>query len=444
MISSLLTAPEVSAPAEVEPENVVPEDTYLDLTGPDEVLSPTDVRRYRKYKRQEVGEQLSDTPSCQAPRERTHPSLASQVLGGQDSLAGLDAIMRQVPCVEAISVQMIIQAACYVAEVLPHLETSEALRMTPFMTFARHEFCLSDITLLKEKSRQVDAYRLVVEEKDLEILRLNLYLAEEAEKAERAETAEVVRLRGQAFWVKLLRPCVDCRMQEGLGRLGLMSMGLPWKTCFPRVEGLITRMVAGAKKPCLQLFQPDADVWIDISGHINPNCLLKHLSVVATQLFSRAPISPSRHFACHGANFRTEALGRQGIDRITKSFHTVFEWVVAELFSYGLLPDGLGFSSIYVKLVNAYNQKNLTLPGALVFQEWCPAMAISPFVNAHARCDSVKFVEGFLGRCRTGMHVARPFIVFYLQEVSLLGDGRHNRAIGLRKNFLYKVPLDLV
>ncbi|GJR03299.1 hypothetical protein Tco_0526283 [Tanacetum coccineum] len=34
--SSSAAAPEVSAPAEVEPENVVPEDTYLDLTEPDE------------------------------------------------------------------------------------------------------------------------------------------------------------------------------------------------------------------------------------------------------------------------------------------------------------------------------------------------------------------------------------------------------------------------
>ncbi|GKA57671.1 hypothetical protein Tco_0756859 [Tanacetum coccineum] len=35
--SSSAAAPEVSAPAEVEPENVVPRDTYLDLTGPDEL-----------------------------------------------------------------------------------------------------------------------------------------------------------------------------------------------------------------------------------------------------------------------------------------------------------------------------------------------------------------------------------------------------------------------
>ncbi|GKG31507.1 hypothetical protein Tco_0426457, partial [Tanacetum coccineum] len=40
--SSSAAAPEVSevsAPAGVEPENVVPEDTYLDLTRPDEVVA---------------------------------------------------------------------------------------------------------------------------------------------------------------------------------------------------------------------------------------------------------------------------------------------------------------------------------------------------------------------------------------------------------------------
>ncbi|GJT61326.1 hypothetical protein Tco_1004859 [Tanacetum coccineum] len=51
---------------------------------------------------------------------------------------------------------------------------------------------------LKEKLKgKYDARGRLLEEKDLEILRLKSLLAEEAEKAERAETAEVVRLRGQ-------------------------------------------------------------------------------------------------------------------------------------------------------------------------------------------------------------------------------------------------------
>ncbi|GJS93992.1 hypothetical protein Tco_0800960 [Tanacetum coccineum] len=43
--SSSAAAPEVSASVEVEPENVVSEDTYLDLTGPDEVIDTVLVGR---------------------------------------------------------------------------------------------------------------------------------------------------------------------------------------------------------------------------------------------------------------------------------------------------------------------------------------------------------------------------------------------------------------
>ncbi|GJV81149.1 40S ribosomal protein S3-1-like protein [Tanacetum coccineum] len=46
--SSSAAAPEVSAPAEVEPENVVPEDTYLDLTEPDEVATTQSGKSKRK------------------------------------------------------------------------------------------------------------------------------------------------------------------------------------------------------------------------------------------------------------------------------------------------------------------------------------------------------------------------------------------------------------
>ncbi|GJS93993.1 hypothetical protein Tco_0800961 [Tanacetum coccineum] len=51
---------------------------------------------------------------------------------------------------------------------------------------------------LKEKLKgKYDAHGRLLEEKDLEILRLKSLLVVEAEKAERVETEEVVRLRGQ-------------------------------------------------------------------------------------------------------------------------------------------------------------------------------------------------------------------------------------------------------
>ncbi|GJU27466.1 hypothetical protein Tco_1166087 [Tanacetum coccineum] len=64
-----VSAPEVSAPA--EPENVVPEDTYLDLMGPDEVVAT----QLGKSKRKRLGKQ-SDTPPAKQLR-KDHPSSAS-------------------------------------------------------------------------------------------------------------------------------------------------------------------------------------------------------------------------------------------------------------------------------------------------------------------------------------------------------------------------------
>ncbi|GKG42805.1 hypothetical protein Tco_0477103, partial [Tanacetum coccineum] len=43
-----VSAPEVSAPAEVEPKNFVPQDTYLDLTEPDEVVTTQSGKSKRK------------------------------------------------------------------------------------------------------------------------------------------------------------------------------------------------------------------------------------------------------------------------------------------------------------------------------------------------------------------------------------------------------------
>ncbi|GKG59257.1 hypothetical protein Tco_0604908, partial [Tanacetum coccineum] len=69
--SSSAAAPEVSAPTEVEPENVVPEDTYLDLTEPDTLFA----KQLRKYQ----------------------PSLATST--GGKTLAGLRQLMPTSPLV---------------------------------------------------------------------------------------------------------------------------------------------------------------------------------------------------------------------------------------------------------------------------------------------------------------------------------------------------------
>ncbi|GJW44748.1 hypothetical protein Tco_0073547 [Tanacetum coccineum] len=96
---------------------------------------------------------------------------------------------------------------------LPALNSAEAKRCmdyeqlyTEFNVGAARQICLeSEVRSraeheleLKEKLKgKYDARGRLLEEKDLEILRLKSLLVEEAEKAERAETAEVVRLRGQ-------------------------------------------------------------------------------------------------------------------------------------------------------------------------------------------------------------------------------------------------------
>ncbi|GJU92166.1 hypothetical protein Tco_1304589 [Tanacetum coccineum] len=145
--SSSAAAPEVSAPTEVKPENVVPKDTYLDLTGPDEVadkqLMPTSPLVLR--------------PSFQADIQ------AHVVVQSMDY--------------EQLYTEFNVGAARQIC-----LESEVRSR-------AEHEL------ELKEKLKgKYDARGRLLEEKDLEILRLKSLLVEEAE---RAETAEVVRLRGQ-------------------------------------------------------------------------------------------------------------------------------------------------------------------------------------------------------------------------------------------------------
>ncbi|GJY02481.1 hypothetical protein Tco_0360633 [Tanacetum coccineum] len=287
--SSSAAAPKVSAPAEVEPKNVVLEDTYLDMTKPDEVA----MTQSGKSKRKRLVKQSDTLPAKQLRKD--HPSLATGT--GGKTLAGLRQLMPTSPLVLRPSFQADIQAHVVVQSArtvdvpvytavatvtsaqenvgvtptsdvagssqletsegsddsfyeLPALNSAEAKRWyvprwnitndsllddgfscrtlvdrvappgffstlrsmdyeqlyTEFNVGAARQICLeSEVRSraeheleLKEKLKgKYDARGRLLEEKDLEILRLKSLLAEEAEKAERAETAEVVRLRDQ-------------------------------------------------------------------------------------------------------------------------------------------------------------------------------------------------------------------------------------------------------
>ncbi|GKE21739.1 hypothetical protein Tco_1433251, partial [Tanacetum coccineum] len=238
-----VSAPEVSAPAEVEPENVIPEDTYLDLTEPNEVATT----QSGKSKRKRLVKQSDTLPAKQLRKD--HPILATGT--GRKTLAGLRQLMPTSPLTLRPSFQAYIQAHVVVQSartadvpvytaaatnvgVTPtsdvagssQLETSKgsddsfyelsALNSaeakccmdyeqlyTEFNVGVARQICLeSEVRSrteheleLKEKLKgKYDARGRLLEEKDLEILRLKSLLAEEAE---RAETAEVVRLRDQ-------------------------------------------------------------------------------------------------------------------------------------------------------------------------------------------------------------------------------------------------------
>ncbi|GJW52209.1 hypothetical protein Tco_0093560 [Tanacetum coccineum] len=243
-------APEGSAPAEVEPENVVPEDTYLDLTEPN-TARPGEVATTQlgKSKRKRLVKQSDTLPAKQLRKD--HPSLATST--GGKTLAGLRQLMPTSPLSLGPSFQPDIQAhvvdqSARNADVLVYiaaatvtsargnvgvtptsdvagssqLETSkgsddsfyELLALnsakakrcmdydqlyTEFNVGAGQQICLeSEVRSraeyeleLKEKLKgKYDARGRLLEEKDLEILKLKSLLAEEAEKAERAETAE--------------------------------------------------------------------------------------------------------------------------------------------------------------------------------------------------------------------------------------------------------------
>ncbi|GJZ48899.1 hypothetical protein Tco_0603089, partial [Tanacetum coccineum] len=233
--SSSAAAPEVSALAEVEPENVFTKDTYLDLTEPDEVVAT----QSRKSKRKRLGKQSDTLPAKQLRKD--HPNLTTGTCG--KTLAGLRQLMPTSPLVARIADVPVYTAAATVTFArenvgitptsnvaessqletsegsddsfyeLPALNSAEAKRCmdyeqlyTEFNVGAtRQIFLESEVRSraeheleLKEKLKgKYDARGRFLEEKDLEILRLKSLLVEEAEKAERAKTAKVVRLRGQ-------------------------------------------------------------------------------------------------------------------------------------------------------------------------------------------------------------------------------------------------------
>ncbi|GKG03891.1 hypothetical protein Tco_0314278, partial [Tanacetum coccineum] len=101
-VGSSAAATEVSAPAEVEPGNVIPEDTYLDLMGPDEVVA----MHLGKSKRKRLRKQSDTLPAKQLRRD--HPSFATST--GGKTLAGLRQLMPTSPLVSKPSFQGDIQA----------------------------------------------------------------------------------------------------------------------------------------------------------------------------------------------------------------------------------------------------------------------------------------------------------------------------------------------
>ncbi|GJR11623.1 hypothetical protein Tco_0794275 [Tanacetum coccineum] len=109
--SSSVVAPEVSAPAEVEPENVVLEDTYLDLTKSDADLVTTRPKEVAatqpgKSKRKRLVKQSDTLPAKQLRKD--HPSLATST--GGKILAGLRQLMSTSPLVLRPSFEADIQA----------------------------------------------------------------------------------------------------------------------------------------------------------------------------------------------------------------------------------------------------------------------------------------------------------------------------------------------
>ncbi|GKD61043.1 hypothetical protein Tco_1298552, partial [Tanacetum coccineum] len=229
--SSFAAAPEVSAPAEVELEYVVPEDTYLDLTKPD-----ADVAAARP-------EKFATTQSGKSKRKRLvkqSDTLPAKLLLPADIQAHVvvqSTRTADVPVYTAAATLPVLNSAEIKCWYVPRWNiTNDSLlddgfscrtlvdRVAPpgffstlrsmdyeqlyteFNVRAARQICLeSEVRSraeheleLKEKLKgKYDARGRLLEEKELEILILKSLLTEEAEKTERAKTAEVDRLRDQ-------------------------------------------------------------------------------------------------------------------------------------------------------------------------------------------------------------------------------------------------------
>ncbi|GKE67923.1 hypothetical protein Tco_1522084, partial [Tanacetum coccineum] len=194
--SSSAAAPEVSAPevfasVEVEPKNVVSDDTYLELTGPDEVV----MTQSGKSKRKRLGEQSDTLPAKQLRKD--HPSLATGT--GGKTLAGLRQLMPTSPLVSRPSLQADIQGhvvqSARIADVPVYTAAAtitsarENVGVTPTSDVAGSSQLKtsegSDDSFYELPAlNSAEAKRWLLEEKDLEILRLKSLLLEVAERAE--------------------------------------------------------------------------------------------------------------------------------------------------------------------------------------------------------------------------------------------------------------------
>ncbi|GKA08071.1 hypothetical protein Tco_0687402 [Tanacetum coccineum] len=257
-----VSAPEVPAPSEMEPENVVPKDTYLDLTGPDEVVAtqPGKSKKKRLGKQSDTlpaKQMRKDHPSFATGtggktlaglRQLMPTSLRPSFQADIQAHVVQSTRITDVPVYTAVATVTSVWENVGITPTsdvagsshletsegsddffyeLPALNSAEAKRWyvprwnitndsllddgfscrTLFNVGAARQICLeSEVRSraeheleFKEKLRgRYDARGRLLEEKDLEILRLKSLLAEEAERAERAETAEVVRFRDQS------------------------------------------------------------------------------------------------------------------------------------------------------------------------------------------------------------------------------------------------------
>ncbi|GJV17587.1 xyloglucan endotransglucosylase/hydrolase protein 22-like protein [Tanacetum coccineum] len=188
-----VSAPEVSAPAEVEPENVVPEDTYLDLTEPDEVVT-----QQSKSQKEELNAEWTPflpSPCCRSeenvvvtPMSGVAGSSQLETSEGSDDSFYDDARPNSTEAKRGYSA-----GTSNHDSLLDDGFSCRTLvdRVAPWLFLHSPKSRAEHELELKEKLKgKYDARGRLLEEKDLEILKLKSLLAEKAEKAERAETAK--------------------------------------------------------------------------------------------------------------------------------------------------------------------------------------------------------------------------------------------------------------